>query len=185
MQKQYSYEIICIHIELPQNFLLTFLDAKTSMMVSISSSNNCFSMINVSNPFNLWIFWISISWFLHISNHLLRNLWRAPLCYCIKTSIRVFFFLLSLSEAYFVDDMAPLKFRETISQRLNNLQIWNSKWCPCGYVKSESMINLYLSGRQYMVREYSLCPLLSVIFGFRATSLTRFVENMCNICISK
>ena len=185
MQKQYSCEIICIHIELPQNFLLTFLDAKTLMMVSISISNNRFSIINVYNPFNLWIFWISVSWFLHISNHLLRNLWRAPLCYCIKTSIRVFFFLLSLSEAYFVDDMAPLKFRETISQRLNNLQIWNSKWCPFGYVKSESMINLYLSGRQYMVREYSLCPLLSVVFGFRATSLTRFIENACNICISK
>ena len=133
-------------------------------------------------------------------------------------------FLLSLSEAYFLDDMVPLKFRETISQRLrgcsagwlgspltnhcsreqwfqpeqyfglffspaeqalNNLQIWNSKWCPSGSVKSESMINLYLSGRQYMVREYSLYPLLPVVFGFRAISLTRFIENACNICISK
>jgi len=184
MQKQYSCEIICIHIELPQNFLLTFLDAKTLMMVSISISNNRFSIINVANSFNLWIFWISVSWFLYISN-LLRNLWKAPLCYCIKTSIRVFFFLLSLSEAYFLDDMVPLKFRETISQRLNNLQIWNSKWCPFGSVKSESMINLYLSGRQFMVREYSLCPLLSVVFGFHATNLIRFVENTCNICISK
>jgi len=37
MEKQYSYEIICIHIKLPQKFLLTFLDVKSSMMVSFFS----------------------------------------------------------------------------------------------------------------------------------------------------
>ena len=48
MQKQYSYEIIYIHIKLPQKFLLTFLNAKSLMMVSISiSTNNRFSMHNV------------------------------------------------------------------------------------------------------------------------------------------
>jgi hypothetical protein len=30
-----------------------------------------------------------------------------------------------------------------------------------------------------------LCPLLFVVLGFRVTTLTRFIENMCNICISK
>jgi hypothetical protein len=30
-----------------------------------------------------------------------------------------------------------------------------------------------------------LHPLLSVVVGVRATSLTRFIENTCNICISK
>jgi hypothetical protein len=34
-------------------------------------------------------------------------------------------------------------------------------------------------------KSYSPCPKLFVAFGFHATSLTRFVENMCNICISK
>ena len=54
MQTQYSYEIICIFIKLPENFLLTFLDVKSLMMVSISISfNNCFSMHNVVNPINL------------------------------------------------------------------------------------------------------------------------------------
>ena len=32
---------------------------------------------------------------------------------------------------------------------------------------------------------YSLCPFLSVLVGVRVTSLTRFIEKMCNICISK
>ena len=48
MQKQYSYKIICIYIKLPQNFLLMFFNAKSSMMVSISiSTNNHFSMHNI------------------------------------------------------------------------------------------------------------------------------------------
>jgi hypothetical protein len=34
-------------------------------------------------------------------------------------------------------------------------------------------------------RCYSLRPLLFVVLGFRVTTLTRFVENTCNICISK
>ena len=32
---------------------------------------------------------------------------------------------------------------------------------------------------------YSLCLLLNIIFYFRATNLTRFIENTCNIYISK
>ena len=95
MQTQYSYEIICIFIKLPENFLLTFLDAKSLMMVSTSISfNNCFSMHNVVNPFNLSC---------------------EELCDYIKLSIRLFFFILLLSEAYFLDDMVLLKFREIIS----------------------------------------------------------------------
>jgi hypothetical protein len=39
--------------------------------------------------------------------------------------------------------------------------------------------------RLVSVRKYSLCPFLIVAVGVRATSLTRFVENTCNICISK
>ena len=43
-----------IHIKIPTKFLLTFLDAKSSVMMSISiSSNKCFSMHNIINPFNL------------------------------------------------------------------------------------------------------------------------------------
>jgi hypothetical protein len=33
--------------------------------------------------------------------------------------------------------------------------------------------------------KYSLCPFLEVVSDFRATSLTRFVENTCNIFIFK
>jgi hypothetical protein len=32
---------------------------------------------------------------------------------------------------------------------------------------------------------YSLRPLISAAVGVFATSLTLFVENMCNICVSK
>jgi NADH:ubiquinone oxidoreductase subunit E len=32
---------------------------------------------------------------------------------------------------------------------------------------------------------YSLRPLLSIVVGVCATSLTRFIENTCNICIFK
>jgi hypothetical protein len=46
---------------------------------------------------------------------LLRNLSRASLYDCIKSYIHFFFFLLSLPEAYFLDDMLLLEFRETIS----------------------------------------------------------------------
>jgi hypothetical protein len=32
---------------------------------------------------------------------------------------------------------------------------------------------------------YYLRPFISITVGVRITSLTRFIENMCNICISK
>jgi hypothetical protein len=32
---------------------------------------------------------------------------------------------------------------------------------------------------------YSFHPFISVAMGMHATSLTRFIENTCNICISK
>jgi hypothetical protein len=37
----------------------------------------------------------------------------------------------------------------------------------------------------FRIDHCSLRPLLSVAIGIRATSLTRFIENTCNICISK
>jgi len=41
------------------------------------------------------------------------------------------------------------------------------------------------AGEAITIATYSLCPFLIVAVGVRATSLTRFVENTCNICISK
>ena len=43
------------------------------------------------------------------------NLSCEELCDYIKLSIRLFFFILLLTEAYFNDDMVLLKFREIIS----------------------------------------------------------------------
>jgi len=35
------------------------------------------------------------------------------------------------------------------------------------------------------LRFYPSVPKKSVVLGFRTTSLTRFVENTCDICVSK
>jgi hypothetical protein len=40
-----------------------------------------------------------------------------------------------------------------------------------------------LSQTNHSLPNYSLRPQKSVVVGFCATSLTKFVENMCNICI--
>jgi len=37
----------------------------------------------------------------------------------------------------------------------------------------------------FVFNNYSLCPFLIIAVGVRAISLTWFVENTCNICISK
>jgi hypothetical protein len=57
-------------------------------------------------------------------------------------------------------------------------------------IRSEGAeIRKELSRKLYGVKKsyncYSLCPLIYVAVGVRATSLTRFIQNMCNICISK
>ena len=41
------------------------------------------------------------------------------------------------------------------------------------------------TGPKLTSRSYFLCPFLIVAVVVRVTSLTRFVENTCNICIFK
>ena len=44
---------------------------------------------------------------------------------------------------------------------------------------------LYCIFSQFHIRFYSLCFFLFVVFGVRTTTLTRFIENTCNIYITK
>ena len=65
-----------------------------------------------------------------------------------------------------------------------------TRWC-CPQVSGALAGHIFLLGTPNITRNYnltqvySLRPNLFVVFGFRATSLTRFIENISNICISK
>jgi hypothetical protein len=60
--------------------------------------------------------------------------------------------------------------------------LWSWGWRVCSL---PDLLHYVADYRWSVFMLYSLCPKLSFALGFHAASLTRFVENTCNICISK